>query len=190
MTEMENGYCSKFLPGTKSRKREQQERWRANNPDYARQWVKDNPDKIRANNRRWREKNRDKTRAYSWKHYLKTTYGISVEQYQAILASSGGVCAICSQKARKMVLDHNHTTMKVRGILCDTCNRALGMFKDNAPLLRRAAKYVETQKGGFSSPSPPRPAPGRGQTMEETEPRQGSGDGAVELPAQSTQVLC
>jgi hypothetical protein len=72
-----------------------------------------------------------------------------------MLRSQGGACAVCgkgpgSRHARDMRLavDHCHKTGQVRGLLCQTCNRAIGLFADNPILLRRAISYLlQHQKG-------------------------------------------
>lgn len=54
-------------------------------------------------------------------------------------------CVLCSSKDN-LCFDHCHNSMKFRGVLCRSCNAALGLFKDNPELLRKAAKYVEDHK--------------------------------------------
>lgn len=76
---------------------------------------------------------------------LKYKYGISLEDYQKLLDSQNGVCAICWDKniyKKTLVVDHCHTSDKVRGLLCDNCNLALGLTKDNPEILLRAIKYL------------------------------------------------
>lgn len=78
------------------------------------------------------------------RRHLHRSYGITAGEHAAILASQGGVCAICSVAAgRQWVVDHDHETGKLRGILCDYCNRGLGWFGDRADVLRLAAEYIE-----------------------------------------------
>ena len=77
---------------------------------------------------------------------LKRLYKISLEQYVEIFISQGEVCAICKQECKtkkSLSVDHNHKTGKVRGLLCNRCNRALGMFQDSKILLIRAAEYLK-----------------------------------------------
>lgn len=77
---------------------------------------------------------------------LKRLYGISVETYLDILGAQNGVCKICNNDCKtkySLSVDHNHQTGKVRGLLCNRCNRAIGMFEDSPHLLRSAAKYLE-----------------------------------------------
>ena len=76
---------------------------------------------------------------------LKRLYGITLEDYVAMFVSQGEVCAICKEKCptkKSLSVDHDHNTGRVRGLLCNRCNRALGMFKDNPILLKRAASYL------------------------------------------------
>lgn len=78
---------------------------------------------------------------------LKTNYGLTLEQYDALLDSQGGVCALCGgdDPGVKGVwhVDHCHDSLAVRGLLCSPCNTGLGQFKDRPDVLRRAADYVE-----------------------------------------------
>ena len=67
-----------------------------------------------------------------------------------MLAWSQGGCAICGARQglggrndRRLAVDHNHTTGKVRGLLCDSCNHGLGKFKDDKRLLKIAIAYLE-----------------------------------------------
>lgn len=73
-------------------------------------------------------------------------YGITLAQKEGMLAAQGGVCSICgtdSPGPKGWHTDHCHTSLKVRGVLCDNCNRALGFAKDNPTILRTMAAYIE-----------------------------------------------
>jgi len=76
---------------------------------------------------------------------LKWKYGISLEDYNRVLAQQGGVCAICGSHPgrRPLDVDHDHKTGRIRGLLCESCNKALGLFRDDPSILRKAAEYVE-----------------------------------------------
>ncbi|WEU68282.1 endonuclease [Escherichia phage vB_Ec_Tarrare] len=79
--------------------------------------------------------------------HLKKLYGITLDEYNAMLEAQGHCCAICKgtegmKLGRNMAVDHCHTTGKVRGILCSHCNRGLGFFKDNIESLKAAIKYL------------------------------------------------
>ena len=69
-------------------------------------------------------------------------YGISDEEYEIRLAAQGGRCLICQEKMLRPVIDHDHASGQVRGLLCISCNAGLGFFRDNVQALARAAKYV------------------------------------------------
>jgi hypothetical protein len=56
---------------------------------------------------------------------------------------NGGKCFICEKKDKKMCLDHNHKTKKIRGILCDSCNRGIGLLNDDIILLQKAIDYLK-----------------------------------------------
>lgn len=76
---------------------------------------------------------------------LRQVYGISLEQYDAMLQGQNGGCAICGATPglRSHVVDHDHNTGQVRGLLCESCNNGIGRFQDNPALLRQAATYLE-----------------------------------------------
>jgi hypothetical protein len=107
--------------------------------------------KVKANtrNKRWKDKNREKVLEYKRKHYAENKdkymtierdrayrkrYGICLEEYNEMLKSQGGKCAICgSETAGKMgqhfAVDHCHSTLRVRGLLCIKCNARLGWYE-------------------------------------------------------------
>ena len=69
-------------------------------------------------------------------------YGLTEAEYQAFLDRQGGACAVCHIPEPGAV-DHDHKTGEVRGILCISCNAALGLLRDNPDLLRSAIIYLE-----------------------------------------------
>lgn len=78
--------------------------------------------------------------------HLMTKYGITLDYYDKLLEVQNYCCDICknvNKSERRLCVDHNHTTGKVRGLLCDTCNTALGKFRDNVDLLNEAIKYLK-----------------------------------------------
>ena len=76
------------------------------------------------------------------KRRLKYYYNLSVEEYNNMLASQDSLCSICKTQT-KLVVDHCHTTGKVRGLLCNRCNMGLGHFKDTVALLKHAEEYLK-----------------------------------------------
>jgi hypothetical protein len=102
----------------------------------------------------FRENNRKKARkSYHRKPVVKRTksnravalmryHGITVEQFDALYAKQGNVCAICGSATEKPHVDHCHETDIIRGILCSPCNTAIGLLGDDPDRMRRAAEYV------------------------------------------------
>lgn len=120
----------------RKRYRENKERELARN----REWRRNNPEKMRA----WRERNKHKASALA----RARTFGITADEFAAVLASQGGRCAICRTDKPGGTggwhLDHDHNFEKRdrrghRGVLCSRCNRALGYFQDDARTVRAAA---------------------------------------------------
>lgn len=72
---------------------------------------------------------------------LKNEYGMTREQYNEELKLSCGMCEICKRKI-KLVIDHNHTTGKYRGLICGQCNSAIGFMQDNPDVADRAVSYL------------------------------------------------
>ena len=75
----------------------------------------------------------------------KATYGITPEEYEALLEYQGGVCAICLQRpvTKRLAVDHNHRTGAVRGLLCSRCNHdLLGALHDSLGVALRAVQYL------------------------------------------------
>jgi hypothetical protein len=73
-------------------------------------------------------------------------YDMSLDEFETLVTKQNGVCAICrrvNKSGKRLSVDHNHSTGKVRGLLCVTCNFALGYMLDNPALLRSAADYLE-----------------------------------------------
>jgi hypothetical protein len=121
--------------------------------------------KVLAYEKAWRDKNRSRIRAYGVayekankprkaKHYrsyrLKSEYGLSELRYQRLAKTQGWLCLICDDKpdvrGEKLVIDHDHSTGEVRGLICRRCNTGLGYFRDNANFLRHAVHYLNPAK--------------------------------------------
>lgn len=89
------------------------------------------------------------------RYRLMANYGITPEQYAGLFEAQGHCCAICkvdelggkhkdnpNRSDWNWCVDHDHVTGQVRGLLCETCNRAIGLFKDNPEIIANAARYV------------------------------------------------
>lgn len=86
-----------------------------------------------------REKYRDRS--------LRRKYKIGIDDFQRMLVSQNGVCAICrcknNQIGKSLHIDHDHASGLIRGLLCHGCNTGIGNLKDSAATLRAAADYLE-----------------------------------------------
>lgn len=77
---------------------------------------------------------------------MKRRYGLTPEQFDALLAEQGLLCPICLKRPAVHV-DHDHSTGRVRGILCEMCNGGLGQFRDNTTTIENAIAYLENPPG-------------------------------------------
>ncbi len=142
-------------------KREYIRRWRRANPEkrreYKRIYYARNPEKIKARVRRWRNENPEKLAALNKRRKpsdrewcLKKKYGLSLEQWNALFAMQGWVCAACGAdkpgSKSGWHTDHCHSSGMVRGILCVHCNVGIGKAKDNTTTMRKWIAYVERHK--------------------------------------------
>ena len=86
--------------------------------------------------------------------YLKRNYGLTFEEFDSMLSSQDNACAICGTKSpsknrgrtRRFHVDHNHITGEVRGLLCKSCNIALGEVNDNIHTLKSMIEYLESHE--------------------------------------------
>jgi hypothetical protein len=80
--------------------------------------------------------------------YLKRTYDISLKEYEQLFIKQHGVCAICHQPPTEekpfLVVDHDHKTEKVRGLLCNNCNVGIGNLRDSLIIVSAAARYLKS----------------------------------------------
>lgn len=132
--------------------------WARRNPEIRRaaqaRWYKKNAERIRAKNASIAKERVIKHREYYKKHpeklklrWLKSGYKMTLEDYDRILASQDGACAICNghdgdKKRGRLCVDHDHSTGSVRGLLCGRCNMMLGLAKDSVENLLAAIMYL------------------------------------------------
>jgi hypothetical protein len=114
-----------------------------------RKWKAANPEARRRDIQLWRERHPDRARESSRRTNYRTKFGMEYEDLVALLASQGGVCAICrtpiddlGRGIGKGAVDHCHASGKVRGVLCAQCNCAIGLFRDDPVRLRSAIEYL------------------------------------------------
>jgi hypothetical protein len=98
----------------------------------------------------WTQSNSERVREYRAKDPWTLAkrckrHNLSVTEFWTIYEEQDGTCPICDEalKPEESAIDHNHQTGKVRGILCKTCNRGLGLLRDNPETLQRAVFYLK-----------------------------------------------
>jgi hypothetical protein len=88
----------------------------------------------------------DRSRPYRRDIHLKSLYGITLDDFDRMLAEQGGRCAICGTtkpgSRGAMRVDHNPLTGYIRELLCDACNRGNGLFRHDPEILMAAARYL------------------------------------------------
>ena len=125
-------------------RREKSRQWRAKNSErnkeLSRQRYAKDPKRHRESTYRWRAANPERSR----RSRLKKKYNISELDYQKLLQLQNGVCAICKKPPGKIWLsvDHDHVTGKVRGLLHNSCNAAIGLLDDDPYTIEQALSYI------------------------------------------------
>ena len=115
-----------------------------------------NPNANRAYQRQWARDRRERLVAIGGKRdaFLRSRYGLTEAKWEALFQAQGRKCAICATDNPKSKVgwhtDHDHKTGTVRGILCENCNRGLGMYQDDIGFLRKAAAYLGEHQGVFT----------------------------------------
>ena len=121
--------------------------------EYYRNYYNSNPEKQKQKNlkQKTNRSNYYKTEEgikSSRRTHLKRMYNITLEEYEEMSIKQNHKCAICgspemNNKNKVLCVDHNHTTNKIRGLLCGLCNTGLGNFLDNSRRLVNAIKYLK-----------------------------------------------
>lgn len=139
-------------------KRARHKERQASDPDYreeAKRRARESYDRkprevIRAQSRHWRATNPERARVTSRSLHLRKTYGVTLEEYDAMVALQNGLCAICGMPPikghKKLVIDHCHSSGKVRGLLCGLCNTAIGAMRDDVEVMAKAIEYLKSHK--------------------------------------------
>lgn len=101
------------------------------------QWRKENAEALRLR--------REASKQRRYRKLRLQKYGLTEDEMAGLESQVNGVCPICQRPCSALVVDHCHSTGKVRSLLCPTCNQALGLFRDDPESLKRAAEYVSSQ---------------------------------------------
>jgi hypothetical protein len=89
-----------------------------------------------------REAERERARLSSRKRVFETVYGITFDDFDAMVARQGGLCILCAKRPALLCVDHCHATNRVRALLCGNCNSMLGFSGDDPELLDDGAFYL------------------------------------------------
>ncbi len=140
-------YAVKSTPGMRESYRKYYRKNREARNAATRKWAAKNREYVNARGKAWMKANPEKRHGY----HLKQRFGISSKDYLALLAEQGGGCAICGKRpeeeARRLAIDHNHTTMEIRAILCNNCNTLIGHSLESTEILHKAIAYLEKHNG-------------------------------------------
>jgi len=128
---------------------------RARNRAYRKKRMKDPAKRAKVNKANLKYRQRPENRNMILSSRLKHDYGISLEQYDKMLAEQNGVCFIChraeskilNSKLIRLAVDHDHVTGQIRRLLCSACNVALGLLDESSDRARTLAMYIESFKG-------------------------------------------
>ena len=116
--------------------------------EYKAKWYRINVKKAKAyHQRRYLDKKVEINAQNQIRHYFNQ-YGITIEQKEAMLKAQINRCAICTKELnfKTANVDHDHISKRIRGILCNSCNQGLGLFKDDPTFLENAINYLNRQE--------------------------------------------
>lgn len=129
-------------------------RCRVCNSEANRRYGTKNKAKLLKKSTDWRHKNPDLTKYYARRSHLKIKFDISPEEADKLINEThGGKCDICctldetytdsrGRQRHKLVIDHDHTSKKIRGVLCGDCNSGIGLLGDDPKRLSKAVEYL------------------------------------------------
>lgn len=163
--EKKCGYCGEILPAANFHVRSQHSSGlsyacRKCAAAYSAHYAQENRVEYLARRKAWYDRNREAAATDAqeryWKNYgrnreyaWRNAHGIELswDDYLALRETQDAKCGICQRSegdlAKNLAVDHDHETGRIRGLLCDDCNIAIGRFKDSPELLRRALNYLK-----------------------------------------------
>ena len=120
-------------------------------------YKEENKEKLEVASLLWKKNNPDKVKQYQRTSNLRKNFGLSMDEYEQMLAKQNNLCAICekpetfihhqTKETARLAVDHCHKTNKVRKLLCKSCNTALGLFKDDIGVMENAVQYLKDHNG-------------------------------------------
>lgn len=131
----------------KKKRKEYRDRFNARHPNYQRGYQKQWRSMSIEERTAWRLRERNRHRDSNLRSCLKRYYGMTLEDYNAMLSRQSGRCAACGKAppvgGKRLYVDHDHATGNVRGLLCQHCNSAIGFAGDDVSVLRSLISYLE-----------------------------------------------
>jgi hypothetical protein len=109
-------------------------------------WHRRNPQAAREARKRSYYKHHARMKDEMYDRWIQKRYGITIKDYKQLEMAQGGRCAICGGPPSgrgRLHLDHNHSTGRIRGLLCSTCNVGIGGLRDSTDLLMAAVEYLK-----------------------------------------------
>jgi hypothetical protein len=149
----------RYRQNNREKIREKNKRYRLKNRETinekkkpkAKQYRLKNKENISEYQKEYYLENKETLKEKHKNNHLKRKYDITLDDYNKMLLEQDGKCYTCSVKAedtqrKYLCVDHNHLTGEVRGLLCDLCNTALGLLKENQETIANLSKYLH-EKG-------------------------------------------
>jgi hypothetical protein len=144
--------CCRVCSNKKSRK------YRSSDPAFkvksriqASKYRRDNPEEIKANQKKWRETHKEEIKRKNRRSRIKK-YGLEPEDYERMLVEQNNQCAICGDSWTpttshdKLCIDHDHESGVVRALLCQRCNRALGDVREDIRIAEAVVAFLKFHK--------------------------------------------
>ena len=97
-------------------------------------------------NRDQKKFNKNRNSIYNRNSYLNRVYNINETKYNELYQAVDGCCEICGKFKRKLFIDHDHKTGRIRGLLCLKCNAGIGLLQDSPKIINNALKYLKRKE--------------------------------------------
>lgn len=110
--------------------------------DYHRHYYQRNKEDLKAKSSQWYANNREQAAAQRRIYQLRSQFGLTPDDYEAMVQAQDGRCALCQQPCAKLHVDHCHTSGRIRGLLCVPCNVFLGRIHESVETLERMIAYL------------------------------------------------
>lgn len=97
--------------------------------------------------KKWRENNLEQSKFFARRTHIMRKFGLTIKQYDNMLAKQNGVCAICQNvcnTGNALAVDHDHATGKIRSLLCKNCNTAIGLLREDVEVMSKAINYLNS----------------------------------------------